>query len=86
MRPPHPGEFILRNYIEALGVTRNELAEALGVHRTTLSKLLNERAAISADMAVRLSRGKARQEGKGSRLSGLALQHLRAPEIKKGAT
>lgn len=50
--PPHPGE-VLREYLpEGMQVT--EVAEKLGVSRVTLSRVLNGRAAISADMALRL--------------------------------
>ena len=53
--PPHPGGFILRLCIEPLGLTITEAALALGVTRTTLSELVNERRGISPEMAVRLS-------------------------------
>ena len=53
--PPHPGGFILRLCIEPLGLTITEAASALGVTRTTLSELVNERRGISPEMAVRLS-------------------------------
>jgi addiction module HigA family antidote len=50
--PPHPGE-ILREWLGELTVT--EAAEALQVSRVTLSKILNGKSGISADMALRLS-------------------------------
>jgi addiction module HigA family antidote len=53
--PPHPGGFILRLCIEPLGLTITEAASALGVTRTTLSELVNERRGVSPEMAVRLS-------------------------------
>ncbi len=53
--PPHPGEILRELYLEPLGVGVGEFAESLGVHRTTLSQLVNERRGISADMALRLS-------------------------------
>jgi addiction module HigA family antidote len=53
--PPHPGGFVLRLCIEPLGLTVTEAASALGVTRTTLSELVNERRGISPEMAVRLS-------------------------------
>ena len=50
--PPHPGE-VLREYLpENMQVT--EAAQKLGVSRVTLSRVLNGRASISADMALRL--------------------------------
>ena len=53
--PPHPGGFILRLCIEPLGLTITEAASALGVTRTTLSELVNERRGVSPEMAVRRS-------------------------------
>ena len=53
--PPHPGGVVLRQCIEPLGLTITEAAAALGVTRTTLSELVNEKRGISPEMAVRLS-------------------------------
>ena len=53
--PPHPGQVVLSECIEPLGLTITQAAEALGVTRTTLSELVNGRRGISAEMAVRLS-------------------------------
>ncbi|MBK6742096.1 MAG: HigA family addiction module antidote protein [Hydrogenophilales bacterium] len=50
--PPHPGE-VLREWLGDLTVT--QAAEALQVSRVTLSKILNGKGGISADMALRLS-------------------------------
>jgi len=44
--PPHPGSFVLRQCIEPLVLTITEAAAALGVTRTTLSELVNERRGI----------------------------------------
>src|SRR5256714_14116355 len=52
--PPHPGGFVLRQCIEPLGLSITEAAAALGVTRTTLSELVNEKRGISPEMAVRL--------------------------------
>ena len=54
--PPHPGGFVLRQCIEPLGLTITDAAAALGVTRTTLSELVNEKRGISPVMAVRLSK------------------------------
>lgn len=51
--PPHPGEGI-KDDIEALGFTTAEVAEALGVSRQQLHRVLAGTSAISAEMAVRL--------------------------------
>ena len=53
--PPHPGEIIRELCIEPLGLSITEAAEGLGVSRKTLSAILNGRAGISAEMALRLS-------------------------------
>jgi addiction module HigA family antidote len=53
--PPHPGEIIRSLCLEPLGVTVTDAARALGVSRKTLSAILNGRARISPEMAVRLS-------------------------------
>jgi addiction module HigA family antidote len=53
--PPHPGGFVLRQCIEPLGLSITDAAAALGVTRTTLSELVNEKRGISPEMAVRLS-------------------------------
>ena len=53
--PPHPGEILRDLCLEPLGITVTETAEALGVSRKTLSAILNGRAGISPEMAVRLS-------------------------------
>ncbi|WP_085363831.1 HigA family addiction module antitoxin [Neisseria zoodegmatis] len=50
--PPHPG-LVLREYLAETSVT--EAAKRLGVTRAALSRVLNSKAAISAEMAVRLS-------------------------------
>lgn len=53
--PPHPGRVLRQLCLEPLGLTVTKMAEALGVSRKTLSAILNERAGISPEMAVRLS-------------------------------
>ena len=55
--PVHPGEIVLHECIEPLGLTITEAAKGLGVARTTLSRLVNGKQGISSDMAVRLSKG-----------------------------
>jgi addiction module HigA family antidote len=55
--PSHPGE-IIRDICSAdgLNLTITEGAAALGVNRTTLSRLINGKANVSPEMAVRLSK------------------------------
>ncbi len=53
--PPHPGEILRKLCLEPLGLSVTEAAKALGISRKTLSSILNGRAGISPEMAVRLS-------------------------------
>jgi antitoxin HigA-1 len=53
--PPHPGEVIRGLCLEPLDISVTDAAEALGVSRKTLSSILNGRAGISPEMALRLS-------------------------------
>ncbi len=53
--PPHPGEVLKTLGLEPLHLSVTEAAKALGVSRKTLSAILNGRAGISPEMAVRLS-------------------------------
>ncbi|MEC8878527.1 MAG: HigA family addiction module antitoxin [Pseudomonadota bacterium] len=53
--PPHPGEVIKELCLDPLGLTVTAAAEALGVSRKTLSTILNGKAGISPEMAIRLS-------------------------------
>jgi addiction module HigA family antidote len=56
-RPPtHPGAIIKYDYIEPLSLSVTKLAQCLGVSRITVSKIVNERAPVTADMALRLAK------------------------------
>ena len=55
-RPAHPGGLIKHEIIDPLGLAVTRAAEVLGVTRATLSTLLNERAHLSPDMAVRIEK------------------------------
>jgi antitoxin HigA-1 len=54
--PPHPGEIIREDCIAASGLSITEAARNLGVSRQSLSELLNGRANVSVEMALRLER------------------------------
>lgn len=55
MKPPHPGGFIRRSVLpDGLSVT--DAADALGVGRPALSNLLNEKASLSPEMALRVEK------------------------------
>jgi addiction module HigA family antidote len=53
--PPHPGLIIRDDMLPDLGLSVTEAANRLGVSRAALSRVINGRAAISADMAIRLA-------------------------------
>ena len=53
--PPHPGEVLKNLCLEPVELSVTEAAKALGVSRKTLSAILNGRAGISPEMAIRLS-------------------------------
>ena len=53
--PAHPGEILKEDVLPSLGLSVTEAAAQLGVSRVTLSRLINGRAALSADMALRLA-------------------------------
>jgi addiction module HigA family antidote len=53
--PPHPGEVLKALCLEPLNLTVTDAARSLGVSRKTLSSVLNGRAGISPEMAIRLS-------------------------------
>ena len=52
--PPHPGETLREDILPALGLTVTQAAAQLGVTRAALSRVLNGRAAISPEMALRI--------------------------------
>lgn len=52
--PPHPGATLRDDVLPALGLTVTQAAYQLGVTRSALSRVLNERAAISPEMALRI--------------------------------
>ena len=55
-RPTHPGGILKRHYLGPLSLKITEVADDIGVSRKTLSKIINERGAITPDMALRLSK------------------------------
>jgi addiction module HigA family antidote len=53
--PAHPGEILRELYLKPLGITITQVAESLGVTRKHVSTIVNGRAPITPDMAVRLA-------------------------------
>ena len=62
-RPAHPGQFIRMEVIEPLGLSVTKAAKVLGVTRPALSALLNGRAALSPDMALRVEKAFGAKDG-----------------------
>ncbi len=55
-RPAHPGQFVRMEVIEPLELSVTRAAQVLGVTRPALSALLNGRAALSSEMALRIEK------------------------------
>jgi len=55
-KPVHPGRIMKNHHLTPLSLSLTDLAEIMGVSRKTVSKIVNERGAITPDMALRLSR------------------------------
>lgn len=53
--PPHPGEMLKEDVLPELGLTVTDAAGQLGVSRVAFSRVINGRAAISAELAIRLA-------------------------------
>ena len=68
--PPHPGEFITEVYLKPNNLSARQLAAKLGVHASTLHRILMGASSISPEMALRLSKALGR-----SPESWLAMQY-----------
>ncbi|MCW5574130.1 MAG: HigA family addiction module antidote protein [Steroidobacteraceae bacterium] len=82
MRPVHPGEILLEEFMQPLGLSANALAKALAVPAPRVNDIVRERRGVSADTALRLARyfgGDAR-----SWLNLQTAYDLRVAEIKSG--
>ena len=54
--PSHPGSIVRHEVLEPLGLSVTDAAEVLGVARPTLSNLLNGRASLTPEMAIRIEK------------------------------
>ena len=83
--PPHPGLSVRHDCIEALGLTITEAAAVLGVTRQALNNVVNGKAGISPEMAIRLDKafgGGAKTWLRLQMAYDLAQTRQRADEIK----
>jgi len=55
-QPTHPGCILREDYLGVTKITVTDMAAKLGISRKTLSKILNEKGAVTPDMALRLAR------------------------------
>lgn len=55
-KPSHPGAILAGLYIEPLELSLTEVAKRLGVSRKTVSKIVNERGSVTAEMSLKLSK------------------------------
>lgn len=53
--PMHPGEFLLEVFMKPFGISVKKMADGLGVSQSTVSRLINKKADLTAEMAIRLS-------------------------------
>ncbi|WP_275098604.1 HigA family addiction module antitoxin [Sedimenticola hydrogenitrophicus] len=76
--PPHPGSILRQDVLPALKMTVTEAASELGVSRAALSRVVNEHAAISPEMALRIEAWFRRLGYKGGRAEqwvGMQMDH-----------
>ena len=56
MKPPHPGDFIRTEILQALDLSVARAAEILGIRRATLSDLIHGKTSLSPEMALRIEK------------------------------
>jgi antitoxin HigA-1 len=81
--PPHPGQHVLKDCLEPLGLSITKAADALGVTRLTLSNLVNGKNGVSPEMAIRLSKAFG---GSPEVWLGMQMDYDLAQATKKAAT
>ena len=54
-RPVTVGQILVTEFLEPMNIEIRELAEAMGVHRNTLSRIVHDRGALTAPMAIKLA-------------------------------
>lgn len=56
MKPPHVGAFVREEILDELGLSMTKAADILNVRRATLSDLVNEKASLTPEMALRIEK------------------------------
>jgi addiction module HigA family antidote len=56
LAPIHPGEVLMQDFIEPLGITQHKVAGAIGVPPRRINEIVHGKRRITADTALRLSR------------------------------
>lgn len=81
--PPHPGVFIRTEIIEPAGLSVTAAAAVLHVSRPALSSLLNAKADLSGEMALRIEKAFGREDGN-AYADAVELRHRQDPQPRKG--
>jgi len=55
-KPPHPGEVLLELKMKPLGISISDVAKNIGVNKKTIKEIISKHAAVTADIAIRLSK------------------------------
>jgi addiction module HigA family antidote len=87
MAPVHPGEMLMEDFLEPLGITQYRLAQAIGVPARRINEIVHGSRRISADTALRLSRYFGMSDGFWLNLQGhydLEVEKDRLVETLKG--
>ena len=56
LKPIHPGEILLKEFLEPLGISAYRLSKDIGIPQTRISEIINKKRRISADTALRFSK------------------------------
>ena len=56
MKPVHPGEVLLAEFLEPMGISQYRLAKDIGVGPTRINLIVHGKASVTADTALRLAR------------------------------
>ena len=56
LRPVHPGEVLLEEFLKPMGLSQNRLALAIGVHARRITEIVLGKRSVTADTALRLAR------------------------------